>query len=79
MKRADVEAWLALYERAWRMESTASLGDLFTVDAIYLQSPYAERLAGLAPIATMWKPSVRAPTRYSPWQAPSSRWTATSP
>jgi hypothetical protein len=61
MKRADVEAWLALYERAWRMEGTASLGDLFTVDAIYRQSPYAERLAGLAPIAAMWEAEREGP------------------
>jgi hypothetical protein len=55
MKRADVERWLARYERAWRTAGTASLGDLFTPDATYQQSPYAERLAGLAPIATMWE------------------------
>jgi hypothetical protein len=55
MKRPDVEAWLARYERAWRTAGTASLGELFTADATYQQSPYEEPLAGLAAIAKMWK------------------------
>ena len=31
------------------------MGELFTADATYRQSPYAEPLAGLGPIAAMWE------------------------
>jgi hypothetical protein len=61
MKRPDVEAWLARYERAWRTAGTTLLGELFTVDATYQQSPYAEPLAGLAPIAAMWEAEREGP------------------
>jgi uncharacterized protein (TIGR02246 family) len=54
MTRADVEAWIARYERAWRTAGTSSLGELFTSDATYRQSPYAEPLKGLDAIASMW-------------------------
>jgi hypothetical protein len=53
--RADVEAWLAGYERAWRTAGTSSLGELFTRDATYQQSPYEEPLRGLSAIAAMWE------------------------
>jgi SnoaL-like domain len=52
--RADVEAWLAAYERAWRTAGTTSLGELFTDEATYQLSPYETPLAGLAKIAEMW-------------------------
>lgn len=61
MKRPDVEAWLARYERAWRTAGTTLLGELFTVDATYQQSPYAERLVGLAAIAAMWEAEREGP------------------
>lgn len=52
--RADVEAWLAAYERAWRTAGTTLLGELFTADATYQLSPYDRPLAGLVEIAEMW-------------------------
>ena len=52
--RADVDAWLAAYERAWRTAGTATLGELFTADATYRLSPYETPLAGLEEIAAMW-------------------------
>jgi hypothetical protein len=61
MKRSAVEAWLASYELAWRTPGTVSLGELFTTDATYRQSPYAECLAGLAPIAAMWEAEREGP------------------
>jgi SnoaL-like domain len=61
MKRPDVEAWLARYELAWRTPGTASLGELFTTDATYQQSPYTECLVGLAPIAAMWEAEREGP------------------
>jgi ketosteroid isomerase-like protein len=61
LKRTDVERWLARYEQAWRTAGTASLGELFTDDATYQQSPYAELLTGLGPIAAMWEAEREGP------------------
>jgi SnoaL-like protein len=52
--RALVSRWLAGYEAAWRSPGTASLADLFTVDASYLQSPYEPPVTGLNAITRMW-------------------------
>ena len=52
--RALVSRWLAGYEAAWRSPGTASLADLFTADASYLQSPYELPVTGLDGIARMW-------------------------
>ena len=34
--------WIDGYERAWRSPGTARLAELFTPDAVYLHTPYAE-------------------------------------
>ena len=52
--RALVSRWLAGYEAAWRSPGTASLADLFTADASYLQSPYEVPVTGLDAIMRMW-------------------------
>ncbi|MEU7628479.1 nuclear transport factor 2 family protein [Nocardia sp. NPDC049220] len=54
MDRAAVEAWVAGYERAWRAPGTERLADLFTADAGYLISPWAEPLIGLTSLADFW-------------------------
>jgi catechol 2,3-dioxygenase-like lactoylglutathione lyase family enzyme len=59
--REDVQAWLDAYERAWRRAGTASLGELFTEDAIYRQSPYERPLAGLEEIGEMWEAEREGP------------------
>lgn len=46
--------WLAGYEAAWRAPGTDGLAGLFTADATYLQSPYAEPVTGLNAIRRMW-------------------------
>jgi len=38
--RAEVTAWVAGYERAWRTPGTDALDGLFTPDATYSQGPY---------------------------------------
>ncbi len=55
MDRADVSAWLAGYERAWRAPGTSGLAGLFTEGASYRQGPYLEPVTGLAAIAAMWE------------------------
>jgi hypothetical protein len=53
--REAAESWLTAYERAWRMAGTASLAGLFSDDATYRMSPYAEPVRGLAAIGELWE------------------------
>lgn len=52
--RAMVSQWVADYEAAWRAPGTEALAGIFTEDAGYLRSPYAEPDAGLDAISRMW-------------------------
>ena len=61
MKRTDIRAWIAGYERAWRAAGTAGLTELFTETAIYRPSPYAEPIVGVAAIAEMWDAERESP------------------
>lgn len=54
MDTAQVSAWIAGYERAWRTAGTDGLASLFAADATYSQGPYEETVCGLAAIARMW-------------------------
>jgi hypothetical protein len=59
--RAQVEDWLARYERAWRTAGTEPLGELFTEDATYRMSPYEEPFVGLSAIGQMWEAERQGP------------------
>lgn len=50
----DVEAWISRYEQAWRSPGTGMLRELFTEDATYRMSPYAQPATGLAEIEALW-------------------------
>jgi ketosteroid isomerase-like protein len=52
--RAEIEAWLVGYERAWRSAGTERLAELFCDDARYRMSPYEDPAVGLAEIAKLW-------------------------
>lgn len=54
MKKEQVAAWIAGYERAWRSPGTEMLAEVFTTDATYLQGPFDAPLVGLPAIAGMW-------------------------
>jgi len=54
MDRAAVEQWVALYERLWRTPGVDRLAELFSPEAVYRPSPWAEPLEGLAAIAGFW-------------------------
>ncbi|HET8970873.1 MAG TPA: nuclear transport factor 2 family protein [Candidatus Nanopelagicales bacterium] len=54
MQRADVTGWVERYERAWAEHDTAAAAQLFTEDARYLHSPYAEPLIGHDAILADW-------------------------
>src|SRR5687768_11615796 len=53
--RADVERWVAGYERAWRSPGTDALAEVFTPDVTYLVSPWAEPLVGLDRLGPWWE------------------------
>jgi ketosteroid isomerase-like protein len=59
--RAVVGRWLAGYESAWRAPGTDQLTDLFSADAIYLQSPYEQPVTGLDAIGQMWEAQREGP------------------
>lgn len=59
--RPAVERWIAGYEAAWRSPGTDMLAGLFTADATYLHSPYAEPVVGLERIGEMWEEDRRGP------------------
>lgn len=55
MDRADVQTWVAGYERLWRTPGTDLLPELFTPDARYRTSPWSLPLKGLPAIARLWE------------------------
>ena len=59
--RATVLRWLAGYEAAWRAPGTEALAGLFTAEASYAQSPYAQPACGLAEIGWMWEAERQGP------------------
>jgi ketosteroid isomerase-like protein len=61
MERADVERWVAGYERAWRSAGTDDLATLFAPEATYLVSPWATPIEGLAAIRDLWEAEREGP------------------
>jgi ketosteroid isomerase-like protein len=55
MDRAQLEDWIAGYERAWRAAGTDALAELFTEDATYSTAPYENPHSGVAAIGQMWE------------------------
>lgn len=51
----DIGSWLERYERAWRSPGTAAVRELFTSEATYRTTPYAEPVVGLAAIEALWE------------------------
>jgi ketosteroid isomerase-like protein len=59
--RADIDAWVSAYERAWRTAGTDTLADLFSEDARYRMSPYEDPAEGLEAIAGLWERERESP------------------
>jgi ketosteroid isomerase-like protein len=55
MNHADVQAWVAGYERLWRRAGTERLGELFTPDAAYVPSPWSRVVEGVKQLADFWE------------------------
>ncbi|WP_423464625.1 nuclear transport factor 2 family protein [Promicromonospora sp. MS192] len=52
--RTLVQNWVRDYERLWRTPGTERLADLFSADASYLTSPWAEPIVGLPALREFW-------------------------
>ncbi|MDQ3579813.1 MAG: nuclear transport factor 2 family protein [Actinomycetota bacterium] len=55
MDHEEFRRWIANYERAWRSPGTDSLAELFSEDAVYLHSPYAEPVHPRSAIERDWE------------------------
>jgi len=55
MDRSGFESWIARYVELWRTPGTERLGELFTDDATYLTSPWADPVVGRAALAAFWE------------------------
>ena len=55
MDRAQLNDWIAGYERAWRSPGTDGLAGLFAEDATYSTAPYENPHRGLDAISAMWE------------------------
>ena len=69
MDRAQLTAWVAAYERAWRTAGTGTLASLFSADAVYRPAPFSEPIRGLAAIARMWEAERESPEEAFAMQA----------
>jgi hypothetical protein len=54
VERAAFQNWIERYELQWRTAGTDGLADLFTAQATYLPSPWAEPVRGLEALAAFW-------------------------
>ena len=54
MDRERVQAWLDAYVRWWLVSDPVGVPVLFTPDARYRRSPYAEPLVGHAALTDFW-------------------------
>jgi SnoaL-like domain len=54
VERAALAGWIEQYERLWRTAGIGGLADLFTVDATYLPSPWAQPIRGIDALAAFW-------------------------
>lgn len=61
MDRDAVGRWVAGYERAWRTPGLGVLGELFADDVVYLPSPWASPIVGLARLGPWWEAEREGP------------------
>ena len=60
-----MESWVAAYERVWRAPDPDGVAELFTDDASYLVSPWAEPVRGLEAIRDLWDPEDDREARFT--------------
>jgi len=54
LDEAGLRAWLARYQTAWEQKEPDQAAALFTVDATYQETPYADPLQGRDAIRDYW-------------------------
>ena len=54
MNRESLDTWLRAYGQAWKSRSPQAIGELFTEDATYLETPFVKPLRGRAAIRDYW-------------------------
>jgi SnoaL-like domain len=59
--REEVNNWIARYERAWRSPGTAALDELFAQTVIYVRSPWANPIIGMATLRRFWDAARNGP------------------
>lgn len=55
LSRADLEAWLAEYKRAWERKDGDAAGRLFTADGRYFETPFSAPFEGPAGVRAYWE------------------------
>ncbi len=58
MNRAVFKSWLDAYGRAWETRDSRAVGELFTDDATYQETPFVEPLRGRSAIREYWSQKV---------------------
>jgi SnoaL-like protein len=59
MDREQLKAWLDAYGRAWETRDPEAVGKLFSKDATYQETPFAEPLRGREAIVNYWSEKVQ--------------------
>jgi len=54
VSRADLDAWLRGYGRAWETKDATAAAELFAADARYFETPYAEPFEGPDGVRDYW-------------------------
>ena len=60
MDPADVENWLSRYGRAWEERDSEAAAALFTENATYRETPFAEPLRGREAVREYWADVTRS-------------------
>jgi SnoaL-like domain len=64
VNRITVQAWLDAYVQAWKTYDPKEIGELFSENATYFESPYSEPLRGRAAIVAHWLQEPDSPGKY---------------
>jgi ketosteroid isomerase-like protein len=58
MDQLSLQAWLDAYGRAWETRDSRAVGELFSEDATYQETPFVEPMSGRAAIRQYWEDNV---------------------
>jgi ketosteroid isomerase-like protein len=65
MEYSLIDNWMELYEKAWRSGDVAELENIFTDNATYQTSPFADPVAGLENIQHFWHNATDKEERFN--------------